>query len=1001
MLVFFLQQLSAALYLIMTILSTPSTHAPRVCTASNGTSTGFSRLLKDATFIPKLIAIFLMTGGLGLGLQEGAIAQTVTRDPNTGSVSIPRNAFDLETGPLGNSSNIPLPSLLPETVSPGKAVPTNNTGGLANAQAPNSVNLRTNIQYVEDNFPNAIDPNAGPGTSYRLDRNSITTTTTFEIKQRPNDHSFAEGIEVTVLDANGNPVEGTTQTRFVKGDKVTQGPNDTALSASENITVTYNANQSVRLRILNIRANGAAVTESGVYFTRDGQLIAEDFQNGGDRDFDDGNYLREPTGTGAAQAIRREEQVSQSGDVETALAPEIRRDEVRDDTAFTTVEVAEDVVTEERERGSIDVSEAYATRLGHAIGVRTPDDEQLIYNRYAGVSQLRAGSDGIGATGQLSPLLNNPSAPPTLLTGDLAFNPFADDNEAGFIASVGVTQFLNRTHRVAMDALGNPIENPDSDGPRLLEPTGFFSNRRLIGYVPALAGEATRGEQLSSNDGIFNLPADQMVEIAPPNPQQVGRGDSAYTDNVGGLLIEKTDGSVVFEPQWAQGAYAQAPISLAAGEATRIIYALVPQQPNQALRVGQSYAVTERAGSYAIADGGFKIISADREPQNFYRETADVFAVEDTLAAGNAITTLFNGVRGTYVEPSGDRVPTVDLTQPGEADARVGNVIYPSEILAQVGQNAYAKTTRAAGLYIGGLLTGGIGNQRDTVTQVVSTTEIETDRIGTEVTTRTFSTPVTRIVNTGVQIFSIFETAGNATFKINEEGELDNATFSSLSDPVLVGTRNGEGDGNGEVRDDIVRGEETLVDTDVTTEDARIVDTRTTELARDETTDTDSYANASPIGGELALGGVLNFGNTPWTPAANTLRAELFIRDTLFGRSSQGSDAGWRAALLFHPFGEKKREAYQYDDEGQAVPIYQTTPVMDANGQQQVELVSNAAGDAVELPVNEFAVDENGDRIPTMVGTGRSKGPGLYVRVQDTWEDGDSAAIDGGLEISF
>ncbi|MGB3300385.1 MAG: hypothetical protein WBA76_19150 [Phormidesmis sp.] len=986
----------------MTILFTPSTRAPRFSITSNDASTGFSRSLKDATFIPKLIAIFLMTGGLGLGLQEGAIAQTVIRDPNTGGVSIPRNAFELETGPLGNNSNIPLPSVLPEQVGSGQEVPTNNTDGLAGALAPNSVNLRTNIQYVEDNFPSAIDPNASPGTSYRLDQNSVTTTTTFAIDRRPRQHSFAEGIEVTVLDANGNPVEGSTQTRFVRGDKVTEGPGGTALSESEDITVTYNANQSVRLRVLNIRADGAPITESGVYFTRDGQLIAEDFQGGGDKDFNDGNYLGDPTGTGTAQAVKREEQESQSGDVETELAPEIRRDEAREETAFTTVDVAEDVVTEERDRGSIDVSEAYATRLGHAIGVRTPDDEQLIYNRYAGVSQLRAGSDGISATGQLSPLLNNPSAPPTLLTGDLTFNPFADDNEAGFIASVGVTQFLNRTHRVAMDALGNPIENPNSDGPRLLEPTGFLSNRRLIGYVPAIASSATRGEQLSSSNGIFDLPADQMIEIAPPNPQQVGRGDSAYTDNVGGLLIEKTDGSVVFEPQWAQGAYAQAPISIAAGEATRIVYALVPQQPNQALRVGQSYAVSQSANGYTIADGGFKVISADRQPQNFYRETADVFAVEDTLAAGNAVTALFNGVRGTYVEPSGDRAPTVDLTQPGEADARVGNLIYPAAVLLeQAGQPAYAKTTRAAGLYIGGALTGGIGNQRDTVTQVVATTETETDQIGTELTTRTFSTPVTRIVNTGVQIFNIFETTGNATFRINEEGELDNATFSPISDRVLVETRPGEGEGSGEVKDIIVRGEETLTDTNVTTENARIVDTRTTELARDETTDTDSYANVSPIGGELALGGVLNFGNTPWSPAANTLRAELFIRDTIFGSSSQGSDAGWRAALLFHPFGEKKREAYQYNADGQAVPIYQTTPVMDANGQQQVELVSNAAGDSVELPVNEFAVDESGDRIPTMVGTGRSKGPGLYVRVQDVWDDGDSTAIDGGLEISF
>ena len=168
------------------------------------------------------------------------------------------------------------------------------------------------------------------------------------------------------------------------------------------------------------------------------------------------------------------------------------------------------------------------------------------------------------------------------------------------------------------------------------------------------------------------------------------------------------------------------------------------------------------------------------------------------------------------------------------------------------------------------------------------------------------------------------------------------------------------------------------------------------------TTDSsDSYVNAAPVRGELALGGVLNFGNTPWTPAANTLRAELFTQETVFGRSSSSdTDLGWRAELMFHPFGEVRREGFQYDEAGELVPLYQTEPVME-NGQRVVDLLAAPDGTTVEVPVNRFVLDENGDRIPLKVGTGRSKGPGLYVRVEGDFDDGDETFVDGGLQFTF
>ena len=235
-------------------------------------------------------------------------------------------------------------------------------------------------------------------------------------------------------------------------------------------------------------------------------------------------------------------------------------------------------------------------------GTQTESGEQLVYNRYAAAREVRLGSDGLGVTGQLSPLIQNPNIPPTLLTGNLTFNPTVGNNEAGLTTTVGVTQFLNPTHQVARDIFGNEIAAPDGAG--LVEPVGMFSDRQWIGYVPAQPDQTLRGDQLFSVNGIFELPEDKGIEIAPPDPNSVGRGRAAYTRNVGGLLIEFAAGDMTFVPQWTETGYAQESLTLAAGEARRVIYALVPQQPNQALQLGDRYAVTDTANGYRIVDGG-------------------------------------------------------------------------------------------------------------------------------------------------------------------------------------------------------------------------------------------------------------------------------------------------------------------------------------------------------------------------------------------------------------
>ena len=967
----------------------------------------------------KLFSLLLIASGMVVGApgviffgdssanaQSGPPNVPVLRDD--GSVRVNNNARNIRTGPLINNSNIPLPDGLPQGTSNGVSIPVDRT-----RLAPNTIQIRPDLPYIRENF-NRIVNDRTPGTDdfqYTFQRDSLRVTTTFDLIYRQGNHNFGEGIQVRVLDATGN--EKSSQTVFVRGDGVTIGPNGQRLRSQETVSVTYSSDDVVELRVLNLRGNNTAPSESAIYFTDDfrstdingderiGEFIVEDLPDGGDVDFDDGEYVQAPTGEGSATA--REERGTLDITTRTEpveLAPFVNQVVLEEQELVegdTQTEIEETELA--REWGDIEITGfAPSILLGHAVGVRTENGEQLLYNRYANANEARLGSDGVSVTGQLAPLVKNPSAPPTLLTGNLRFDPTVDDNEAGLIARLGLTQFLTRTHRPARDMFGNAIAS--LDGTRLLEPSGLFSNRRLVGYVPTVASEPTQGDPIRSEGGIFNLPDDTAVTIARPDPQRVGRGNAAYTDNVGGLIIERADGSLTFVPQWTKAGYAQSPTSLAAGEATRIIYALVPQQTGQALQLGQTYAVTEGAAEYRIADGGFKIISADRQPQNFVAETAEVYAVEDTIAAEqNAVTDRFNGIQGLYTEvPGGQPVPTVDVSEANQADARVGNLLYSLTTFQEEGQPAYARTTRAGGFYLGGGLTSGFGNQRDEVLLSRQTNEFALDQLRSRRTTSLFSTPRSRVDTISTETGTVSQRTGTAFFTINQAGELDedNVRFESEETPTEVSVTNRETRTQGVVQ----LGARELIESD--TEETLLSETRR-EISQDEeiVTDDDSYPNFSAVLGEAVFGGVYNFGNTPWTTAANTARAELFYRDTVFGRSDSDSETGVRAEVVFHPFGERKRNAYRYDEEGNVVPVYQTEPMRDADGNQMVETLTGDNGEVVDVLVNQFVLDEAGDRIPLRVGTGKAKGPGAYLRAENVFDGDSGLEIEGGLQISF
>ncbi len=934
-----------------------------------------------------LIALLLTTGGLSLA--KPAIAQTIHRDSETGAVSIDNNALDIKTGSLEDSSYVPLPAELLGETHERQTQPV-----IPGAWSPNSIEIKLDTDYIDRSFNQLLNQNTD-NVDYTLASDSLQMTTQFNLAHRAGSHDYGEGIEVTVFGPNGSI--RSRQSVFVSGGKVTIGPDGQPLPAAAQLNVTYGADEVVELRVLNLRADGAAPSESGIYFAKDGSFVVEDMQNGGDLDFNDGNYVQISNGQGSAQTLTERSNISYETQVEEIpLDPQMRQT-VASDVEQASRLTESDVVAEiSRDWGQIELPESATGQLGHARAARAETGETLLYDRYSGASRVRIGSDGASLTGQLAPLVRNPRVPPTLLTGNITFDPTVSDNEAGLTTTLGLTQFLNATHRTARDMFGNEIVAKGADGATLLEPTGLFTNRRMVGYVPSKEGETVLGTRIVSADGIFELPVDRSVMISPPDPQQVGRGNAAYTDNVGGLLIESSAGTLEFVPQWTARGYAQAPITLAAGEAQRIIYALVPQQPGQALQLGQRYLVNNQDG-YRIVEGNFTVIAADQQPQNFLQESVEVYAVEDTLPGRNAVTDLFNGLQGVYVqEAGGDRTPTVDLAFPGEADARLGNRLFPiTATTFEPGQRAYSKTTVAAGVYIGGSFTTGIGNQQDTLTLLTATMAQETDIIRTRTTINTFATPLTQMDSVLVETIETTTQNGTAAFGINARGELDNVSFAD-SEIVSMDTRSRVLERNRQLQ----VGEEFLVTSDIT-ETMQQMEPRFTLVEQDISNKKESYANLAPLRGEVALGGVLNFGNTPWSAAANTMRAELFARDNIIGRNSD-AETGWRAEAVFHPFGERQREAFGYDEAGSnLVPIYQTTPVLDGEGNWLTETIVDSNGRTADVRVNQFVLDEGGNAIAQTTGTGQPQGPGLYLRVEDVFSDDEGVVFSGGIQFGF
>ena len=209
----------------MTLLSLKHTAQPALKQFGT-TRFRLSSLLETNISMPQLMAALLTTGGLGLTHQSSAIAQvTINRDAVTGAVRVNQNVYTIDTGSLTNSSNIPLPALLPADTDFGNPIRVTEDGRLA----PNSIILGTNANYIRDNFTNTINGNS-PGPTYQIQEGTISITTSLNLRQVPGQHAYGEGIRVRVLDANNNVnpnavvTDGNGQVItqiFIRGDDVT------------------------------------------------------------------------------------------------------------------------------------------------------------------------------------------------------------------------------------------------------------------------------------------------------------------------------------------------------------------------------------------------------------------------------------------------------------------------------------------------------------------------------------------------------------------------------------------------------------------------------------------------------------------------------------------------------------------------------------------------------------------------------------------------------------
>jgi hypothetical protein len=329
----------------------------------------------------RILSILTVTLSI-LSIATQATAQVVRT--TEGHVSVDSGVYNFRTGELSNTSNVPLPTALPASVSEQVLVPHDST-----RQAPNTVIVNVDGDEVRRQAQELSGLTVG----------NFTSTVIGTVTQSPGSHDYAEGLELNI--------NGVTQSAFVRGDEVSIGSDGQPLPTFQRVSAQLGEGDEAVVRLLNIRQSGGDVQESGVYFTQDGTLITEDLENGGrlgsakEPDFDDGNVFDIEGGT-------------------------ISGDLTGSSTSTTTESFTEDWNT---------LTSLNSGLLGFVDAEGNP----------TAANRLEVDSNGIGRyTHQLRPIGGDR---PFLLNGTISVNPFAGDNEELANLSIGGKQFLTRTHR--------------------------------------------------------------------------------------------------------------------------------------------------------------------------------------------------------------------------------------------------------------------------------------------------------------------------------------------------------------------------------------------------------------------------------------------------------------------------------------------------------------------------------------------------------------------------
>ena len=430
------------------------------------------------------------------------------------TLRVDQNAFYLETGDRTNTSNIPLPTILPENLIEKQALPVSDT-----LLAPNSVNVGTNDSYIVNSVREATGYSV---TDYVVELN-------VEIDLVPGAHKYGEGIELTGGD-------GTTESAFVQGSGVTVGPNGEQLANSNQLSTTFNRGEEATIGFRNIRENGGPIEQSGVHFDASGNLITEDLQDGGDLDFNDGQYITNLSASAIA-------------DIEDVQSVEQTTSRTED---FELVS-----------RSAIDL-----------LGFMNEN------GTYTDATRFYAESDGnSGVTHQFTPLFNNRR--PTLL------NVGVRTDFDSVAASLGINQFITPVYRIEESEVlsdyivlqptelstGNYDAAYDNTGGVIVEYTDgshqflaqwtvdsryeqetYFSADEVVSFTSALIPEQQGTDQLKAgtmyeltyNNGVYSL--GNLVVIAenihPENFSPVTATLSGVEDTLAGqnYILDEYDG---------------------------------------------------------------------------------------------------------------------------------------------------------------------------------------------------------------------------------------------------------------------------------------------------------------------------------------------------------------------------------------------------------------------------------------------------------------------------